>query len=172
MFSYLIDKKLAAAERELGGSLDYVRHIQRTSFRAFLKFTRFLGLAEHRRALPPAPHRVARIVATRDEDCGTCVQIEVNLALKDGVDPEVVQQVLDAEPERLDQPLADTFRFAEAVVQSTGEEDELREAMRAHWGEEGLVELALAISSARYFPITKRALGYATSCSEVRVTVR
>jgi hypothetical protein len=40
------------------------------------------------------------------------------------------------------------------------------------WGiHEGLVELALAIASARVFPIAKRALGYATSCTLVDAKV-
>jgi len=171
MIRFLVERKLAAAERELGGSLDYVRHILRASLGSFFKFTRLLGLAEHRRALPPAPFRVARIVAARDEDCGTCVQIEVNLARREGVDPAVLQSVLAGRPEELGPELADTYRFAQAVVEATGEEDALREAMRAHWGEAGLVELALGIASARFFPITKRALGHATRCAEVEVVV-
>lgn len=43
--------------------------------------------------------------------------------------------------------------------------------LRERYGEEGLVELALAIASARVFPVTKRALGYALSCSKVEVRV-
>src|SRR5437773_11056238 len=82
---WLIDKKLTAAEKNLGGSLDYVRHIARVSLPAFFKFAKIMPLAAYRRALPAAPYHVACLVATRHEDCGTCVQIGVNLAKNDGV---------------------------------------------------------------------------------------
>jgi alkylhydroperoxidase family enzyme len=167
----LILLKLASEERKLGESLDYVRHILRTSLGAFLKFIKIMPLAQYRRVLPPGPYHVAQLVATRDEDCGTCVQIEVNMAKKDRVDPGIIHLVLDRRPEELPDDLADVYRFAEAVVTSSGEEGPARERIRARYGEKGLVELALAIASCRVFPITKRALGYAQSCSAVQVRV-
>lgn len=39
------------------------------------------------------------------------------------------------------------------------------------YAEEGVVELALAMAAARFFPVTKRALGYAVSCKRVEVHV-
>jgi hypothetical protein len=73
MIRYLILKQLDKEEHSLGESLEYVRHILRSSLRAFIKFALFTPLAQHRLKLPPTPYRVARIVATQDEDCGTCV---------------------------------------------------------------------------------------------------
>ncbi|MBI3837734.1 MAG: hypothetical protein HY288_07345 [Planctomycetia bacterium] len=171
MIRRLILLKLASEEKNLGESLDYARHILRVSLRAFLKFIKIMPLAQYRRALPPGPYHVARLVATRDEDCGTCVQIEVNLAKKAHLDPNFIRLVLERHPDELPDDLADAYRFAEAVVTSSGEEGPLRERIRSRYGEKGLVELALAIAACRVFPITKRALGYAQSCSRVRVHV-
>jgi alkylhydroperoxidase family enzyme len=171
MIRKLILKRLDKEERSLGESLDYVRHLVRTSLPAFFKFALFTPLSQHRRKLPPAPYRVARIVATRDEDCGTCVQIEVNLARKDGVPADVIRAVLNNRPEDLPAELADVYRFAKSVVEASGEEEELRERVRERYGEEALVELALGIAAARVFPVTKRALGYATSCALVKVKI-
>ena len=42
---------------------------------------------------------------------------------------------------------------------------------RRHYGEEALVELAMTMAVCRVFPITKRALGYAQSCSKMTVQV-
>jgi hypothetical protein len=50
-------------------------------------------------------------------------------------------------------------------------DSQLRFASLLPVGDEGLVEMALAIASCRVFPITKRALGYAVSCSAVAVRV-
>jgi alkylhydroperoxidase family enzyme len=171
MLRKLILKRLDSEEQALGESLDYLRHIARTSLRAFTKFALFTPLAQHRRKLPVAPYHVARIIATRDEDCGTCVQIEVNLARQSRVPVETLRAVLDRRPSDLPPELADVYHFATAVVEATGEEDDLRERIRERYGEEGLVELALAIATARVFPITKRSLGYATSCALVQVRV-
>ncbi len=171
MIRYLILKQLDKEERSLGESVDYVRHILRSSLPAFFKFALFTPLAQHRRKLPATPYRVARIVATQDEDCGTCVQIEVNLARKDGVPGDLILAVLNNRPEDLTPELAEVYRFTKAVVEASGEDGELRQRIRERYGEEGLVELALGIAAARVFPVTKRALGYATSCALVEVKV-
>jgi AhpD family alkylhydroperoxidase len=170
MIRYLILKQLDKEERSLGESLDYIRHVLRTSFSAFFKFALFTPLAQHRRKLPAAPYRVARIVATQDEDCGTCVQIEVNLARREGVSSEVIRAVLNNRPEDLTPELAEIYRFAKAVV-AASEEYELRQRIRERYGEEGLVELAFGMAAARVFPVTKRALGYATSCALIEIEV-
>jgi alkylhydroperoxidase family enzyme len=171
MIRKLILKRLDAEERSLGESLDYVRYILRASLPAFIKFTLFTPLSQHRRKLPSASYRVARILATQDEDCGTCVQIEVNLARKDGVPADVVHAVLNNRPEDLSPELAEVYHFTKAVVEASGNEEELRHRIRQRYGEEGLVEMALGIAAARVFPVTKRALGFATSCALVEVRV-
>ncbi|HJR08277.1 MAG TPA: hypothetical protein VJ842_13535 [Pyrinomonadaceae bacterium] len=172
MLRRLILKRLGAEERRLGGvSIDYLRHIARTSLPAFFKFALFTPLAAHRRRLPADAYHVARIVATHHEDCGTCVQIEVNLARSHGVAADVLRAAVRRRPEELPTELADVYRFALSVVEAEGAEGEWRERVRVHYGEEALVEMALAIAAARVFPTTKRALGYATSCALVQVDV-
>ena len=79
--------------------------------------------------------------------------------------------MLDERPDVLPEDLAEVYRFTSGVVGATGEEDALRERIRQRYGEDGLVELGLAIASARVFPITKRALGYATACALVDIEV-
>ena len=63
------------------------------------------------------------------------------------------------------------YRFAEAVVTGSGDAERYRERLRKVFGEEAVVELALAIATARIFPTLKRGLGYAKSCSAVKVDV-
>ena len=84
---------------------------------------------------------------------------------------EQIQAVMDRDVDSLPEALADVYRFTEAVVEKTGAEDELRERLRGRYGDEGLIELAMAIAGARVFPITKRALGYAKSCALVELHV-
>lgn len=171
MLRRLILSRVAAAEKELGVPLDYCRFMIRVSLRASLKFAKFLGVDEYRRAMPPEPFYVARIVAVREADCGTCLQIAINQARKAGVPPDVLRAVLDGKPDDLAEESRDAYRFAEAVLTANGEEADLRERMRLRHGDEALIELALAFASCRAFPIIKRTLGFAVSCSEVAVQV-
>ncbi len=171
MLRRLILSRIASAEKQWGVPLDYCRFIVRVSLRAFFKSTKFLAVDEYRRVLPAGPCYVVRIVATRHEDCGTCVQIAVNQARKAGVPADHLRAVLDGKLEGLPEELKDAYRFADAVLTANGEEDTWRERIRLRYGDEGLVEMALAIASCRVFPMVKRALGYAVSCSEVAVRV-
>jgi hypothetical protein len=60
------------------------------------------------------------------------------------------------------------MRFA-ATVSRGDDAPELRETLRARFGSPALVELGLAVASARFFPAFKRALGHARSCAVVQV---
>jgi hypothetical protein len=95
----------------------------------------------------------------------------VTLALKDGVRPEVLRAIVNGKPETLDEELYDVYAFSLAVAENTGDEERYRDTLRERYGEEGLVELALAIAGVRMYPVIKRTLGYAKSCSLVQVRV-
>jgi alkylhydroperoxidase family enzyme len=164
----LTRRAVAAAERDVGAPLNYLRHIADTSLSAFAKFGLFTPLARHRKHVPPAPYHLARIAAVQFEDCGTCVQIEVNAALKAGVDLELVRATVEGHTDELPAALREVVRFAEAVA-AANDDDGLRQAVRARYGEAAFVELALGIASARVFPTTKRALGYAKACALVPI---
>lgn len=169
MLRALIESRISAAERRLGVPADYLRFMLHTSLKAFLKFTKIMPLVEYRRVLPVEPYHVARIAATQEEDCGTCLQIEVNLAKRDKVKPALIRACLNGRPDDLPEQLADVYRFAQGVVRHSGDEEIYRERIREAYGDEGLVELAMTVAACRVFPATKRALGFAKSCSLVAV---
>jgi hypothetical protein len=60
------------------------------------------------------------------------------------------------------------FRFADAVVRRSAD-DEHRDAVRARWGEKGVIDLTMALQMGRMFPMVKSALGYAKECRRVSV---
>ncbi len=171
MLRYLINKRLDAAEKFLGAPVDYLRFIYDHSRAAFFKFLLFMPLAAHRRSLPVDARSVAIIVATREADCGTCLQIAVHQARHARVPKEIINAVLRARPQDLSDDLAGVYHFTAHVVRATGEEEPLRERLRARYGDAALVDLALTIATSQVFPLTKRALGYAKSCSLVHVEV-
>lgn len=168
MIRSFILKQIDTQEHRFGVSMDYLRYMVRTSLKSFIKFSLFTPLAQHREALPVRAYHVACIVATLDEDCGSCVQLQINLAQQNGVPAEIIQAILSEKPEDLPIDLAEVYWFTKAVVEN-GDTDRSREQLQKLYGEKALVELALAIASSRVFPITKRALGFAISCERIEV---
>jgi alkylhydroperoxidase family enzyme len=157
-------------EKHSGVSAEYARWMANVSPRAFLKFGKLGKLAQYRRALPADASAVAHLVAARSEDCGPCVQIGINFAKHYGVSPDILRAVYDRQPDRLPPKLADVYHFAESVV-SGGEDETLRERVRQHYGDEALIELGLGMAVARTFPLVKRTIGYAKSCSLMKIEI-
>ncbi len=171
LFKKLINRRIAAAEKQLGESLDYMRHMLAISLRAFLRFSKIFAISDYRGRLPADAYHVARIVAARAEDCGTCVQIEVNLGQQHKIAIDILQAVIQRQPELLSDRLRLVYQFVDALVANADTEAELREQVIAVYGQEGLVELALAIGASRFLPMVKRTLGYGTSCSKALIRV-
>jgi AhpD family alkylhydroperoxidase len=171
MIRWLLHRALNNEERKVGESVDYLRHIANVSPGALVRFATIGPFANCRKVLPADAWFTAQVVASQREDCGTCLQIVINLARQAGVDRRRLRAVLDGDPEALPDDLADVYRFTRAVIGATGDEDRLRETLRNRYGERGLVELAYAIAASRIPPTVKRALGYSKSCSAVGVDV-
>jgi hypothetical protein len=99
------------------------------------------------------------------------VQIAVNAALDDGMDPEAIRAVLRGDPERMPASVSLVVRFAKGVLAMDGSEESVRTEIATQFGPTVLTELSLAIATARVFPTVKRGLGFARSCSVVAVAV-
>ncbi len=171
MFGFLVRWKIRSNEKKLGESLDYLRQMHEHAPGAFWEFVKVAKASGYRSKLPAAPFHVARLVAVRIQDCGPCVQTGVNLAKADGIEPAILTAALAKDFDALPQPLGDVARFAEAVTSGTGDQDAYRDKLRAVFGDEAMVELALAIALCQTFPSLKRGLGHAKSCSLVKVEV-
>lgn len=165
MISALMESRLAAAERETGEGLDFVRDILRASKTAFLKFLAFLPMAQHRAALPADAYFVARLAAVLHEDCGPCVQTVIRYARKAGVEAGVLRAVVEGRPDTLPHDLADVHRFAQAVVSCDPACAEQGEALRRRYGDAAMIDLAFGIAAGRVFPTIKRVLGHGQSCA-------
>ena len=148
---------------------DYLGFIADRSLGAFFDFLLFAKMSGRRQRLPSDAAHVARILATRHVDCGTCVQAMVNMALGQGLRAEWIQAVLDDQPHLLPADLKDVYDFVAHILEHTYEEGPLRELLRERYGDQALIDLAYSVASAQVFPYTKKVLGFATSCALVRV---
>ena len=61
------------------------------------------------------------------------------------------------------------FQFADAIARRSTDDERFRDAVRACWGEKGVIELSMALQVGRIFPMLKLALGFARECRRVTV---
>ena len=165
----LFDKAIAKQEAELRVPMPYLRKIADSSTSAFLKFGMFSPLALHRKVVTPEVWHLARLAATQAQDCGPCVQTTVNAAINDGVSPATLRAALQAEEMSEDHQLA--VEYGRAVASASDDVPDLVERVRDRWGEDALVELALAVATTQVFPLVKRGMGLAVACSLVQVEI-
>ena len=123
----------------------------------------------------------AKIIGALAEDCGACTQLCVNMALEAGMPKDQVAGLVaskrapDSDSAHANTPLAMSdatclaFRFATAMVRRSAEGDELRDVVRAEWGQKGVIDLTMALQMSRIFPMVEAALGYGRECRRVTV---
>jgi len=167
----LSSRIIAQAERRVDAPMPYLRTLADTSGAAFAKWLLAMPAVTHRSATPKAAWHLARVGATQAQDCGTCVQVVVNDALRDGVSADTLRAVVE---DRLD-ALSDAERVAHAFgravsAQSPDVLDHVAE-VEAAFGSAVRVELAMAVAMCQIFPVIKRGMGLAVACSLVQVDV-
>ncbi len=169
MIRWLLRRQIAAFERNWNYDAGYVREVIDADPRALIAFMKAMGLTKYRKDVPLAPHYAAKIVAVMAEDCGPCTQLVVNMAERDGVDPDVLRAVVARDFATMPYEVALAARFTEATLRHAPQADDLRDEVVRHWGQRGLISLAFAMLSARMFPTVKYALGHGQACTRVMV---
>lgn len=169
MLTWLIKRQLDAFERQNNYDISYAREILDADPSAFRKFMKIMGMANHKKDVPREPLYAAGILGTLTEDCGPCTQLAVSMAEREGVDPGVLRAILSGDTEAMSDDVSLVYRFARATLDHDAEADPLREQIIARWGKRGLISIAFAITTARFFPTLKYALGHGRACTRVRV---
>jgi hypothetical protein len=144
-----------------------MEHMLAENPEAFSLFNAFAPMASHRKHAPLEAYHVARIAAFQQYDCGACLQLAIRKAREEGVPAEVVRQTL-AGGAGLAEPLARVRRMVGAMASKSTETEELRDVIRADYGEPAWVEIAVCIAAVAVFPMIKKALGYFQSCEMVK----
>ena len=140
--------------------------------KAFFAFAKLFALAQHRESAPNDALIAAKLMGAMFEDCGPCTQLVVNFAREQGVDPAQVAAVLRRDVAAMNDDVALAFRFADAILNRLPGEDDVRDAVRAAWGDKGVIDLTLGLQIGRIFPMVKAGLGYAKECRRVEVAGR
>jgi hypothetical protein len=169
MLSFFVRRKLHAMGKHYGYDVSYLDYMLTRSPRAFFKFARIMAASAHREVVPVEASFAAKITGAMAEDCGPCAQLTVNMALEAGVSKDQVEAVVRRDVSAMTAETALGFGFADAIVHRSDERDDRREAVRARWGDKGVIDLAMALQTGRLFPMMKLALGYARECRRVSV---
>ena len=166
-------EQAAIREREntIGVPLDYQRDMAAAAPGSALKLQEIARLIRENQSVPEHVALMAALGATMAEDCGDCVQIYVNLALKAGIDKAIVKAALENHLSDLPADLKLGFCFGRVVSENDPMLLEKGAALEAKFGRKALVDLALVIALARFYPTVKRALGHSRTCAEARVSV-
>lgn len=156
---------LNTAEKNLGESVDWARKLLRSSRVAVFKYFLTASLASHRKFATTEQIAAAKIRTVIHESCGSCVQIEINLAKQNGVTSELIENLVKNKFEQLPQDILIIARYTDSVLNRDTHEIQLREKFNQELGEDLLSEIALAMATAQFHPTVKRAMGFGSVCT-------
>lgn len=162
---------IQARESTIGVPLDYQRDMAAAAPGSALKLQEIARLIRENQSVPEPVAMMAALGAVMAEDCGDCVQIYVNLARKAGIDKAMLKAALEHRHSDLPADLKLGFCFGRVVSENDPMLLEKGAALEARFGRKALVDLALVIALARFYPTVKRALGHSRTCAEARVSV-
>lgn len=169
MLKTFLTRYLDRFEKTYRYDASYMRHVLKVSPWSLMKFS--LGT----QALDPkaAPHELlvaAGLYGTLTEDCGPCVQVGVDIATANGVDPKILRAIIAGDLGAMGETAALGYRFAQASLARDMEAcDPLRDEIVRRFGDPALVAVSLALTASRMYPTLKYALGYGKACSRVQV---
>jgi hypothetical protein len=169
MRSFFVRRVLRATSKRYGYDTSYLEHMLKESPAAFFKFAPVAKAAAHREVVPLDASFAAKITGAMAEDCGPCVQLGINMALEAGMAKDQIEAVVRRNTAAMTESTRLGFQFADAVASRAANADQHRDAVRARWGEKGVIDLAMALQMGRLFPMLKAALGYARECRRVTV---
>lgn len=154
---------LATIDRISPDESAYFHEVAAAPGNAFEKLANFMPVTMHRHEAPADLFHMARIGATLVEDCGPCALTAAQGALGDGVDRDLVNAALRAEPPEGD--LKSAFVFGAAIARQAGEAFTLGDEIERQYGRTVRLELAMTAATVRAYPAMKRGLGLSKSCS-------
>ncbi|MBZ0231925.1 MAG: hypothetical protein K8M05_06200 [Deltaproteobacteria bacterium] len=169
MLKWFIRRKLAAFEKTYGYDASYAHELLAADTSAVLAFARIQAMGSYRKGVPKEAWYAAKLVGTLNEDCGPCTQLNVTMALRDGVDGKQLAAVLAGDEATMSSDVALAVRFARAALAHDLEADGYREEIVRRWGAKGLVSLSFGLTVARVYPTIKYALGHGKACARVVV---
>ena len=169
MRKFIARRMLRAFSKRYNYDTSYTEMVLNAAPAAFFKLMPLMKAAEYRDVVPAEASSAAKITGALAEDCGPCTQLAVDMALEAGVGKDQIEAVLRRDLRAMNPDTALGFQFANAIAHRSTDDDQYRDAVRARWGDKGVIELSMVLQLGRMFPMLKLALGYAKECRRVTV---
>jgi hypothetical protein len=170
MFKNLLHRYIRRFERSFGYDASYMHDVVDASSSAAWKFSLLQIMSQHREDVPGDAWHAAHLAGALSEDCGPCVQICIDMATKDGMEPQKLAALVRGDIDAAGADAALGFRFGMAVATNADTVLALVEQARSKYGQRGLVSLAYSVTTARMYPTLKRGLGHGAVCMRVLVS--
>ena len=149
----------------------YMKEMLVSNPKAYEIFEAFLPMASFKDKAPTDVIFVAKLATMKNEDCGKCLQLNVDMALETGVDKEIIKEVVFNEGKNLSRDLKEIYDFTLAVANKEDIEANLYDKINKKYSKAILTEIALTIASTKVFPAVKRVLNDFHSCSVIQLKV-
>jgi hypothetical protein len=169
MRKFIARRMLRGFSKRYGYDTSYAEAMLDEAPAAFFKLAPLMKASDHREVVAVEASFAAKLTGAMAEDCGPCTQLCVDMALEAGMARDQIEAVLRRDLKAMTPAVALGFQFADTIVHRSPEDETCREAVRARWGEKGVIDLTMALQMGRLFPMIKLALGYAKECRRVSV---
>mgnify|MGYP005989664831 CR=1 FL=1 len=151
---------------------NYMKEMLTENPNAYETFEGFLPMASFADEAPKDVLFVAKLTSMKNEDCGACLQLNVDMAIEAGVDKKIIQDIIFNEGKTLTSELKTVYDFTLSVGNKKDVGTELYSKINALYSKKVLVEIALAIASTKIFPTVKRVLNDFQTCSNIQIKVK
>ncbi len=169
MLTWLMKNRIDSFEKTWRYDMTYARRLLQASPSALRAFASAARLGNYRAGLSKDAWYAAKLRGTLHEDCGSCLELVVQMALADGLEPRMVGAIVRGDTERLPAPIATVVRFSDATLSRDPSADDLRAEIVLLHGQLGLATIALSLAAARLYPTVKYALGLGLACSVLKI---
>lgn len=149
----------------------YMKDMLKANPNAFETFQNFLPMASFCEKTPKDVMYTVKLTTMKNEDCGECLQLNVNMALEAGVDKQIIKEIVFNEGKNLPQSLKDIYDFTLAVLNEQTIDENLYDKIYFKYSKDIITEIALATAAAKVFPTIKKVLDNFHSCSVIKLEV-
>lgn len=149
----------------------YMKEMLEENTNAFETFQNFLPMASFVEKTPKEVIYVVKLTSMKNEDCGQCLQLNVDMAIEAGVDKEIIKEVVFNNGENLPTELKEVYDFALLVGNNEEIDSSFYDKINTKYSKGIMTEIALAIASAKVFPTVKRVMNDFHSCSVIQIKV-
>ncbi len=164
MLKKIVKWSISNFEKKTRYNATYMKVMAESSLSLARQFSKFIKLNGYKKHTPDDIMQIAKITALKTEDCGTCLQLNIDYALKSGMARKHIINTIQS-PEKLPASLKLIYDFSYKTSTNAPDLENYRSQVEKEYGIDILIELAMAIATSRVYPAIKRAMGYSTSCS-------